>query len=143
MARDADFMSEWACNRLLLSFYQALDEGRYAEVASYFAPEGEWHRGGSVLRGPAAVERVYEGRSHDTRSRHIVTNLLTTSRDADHVTFSLCITYYAGPGGPAAPTVPGPLMVLSSHGELVRQSGQWCISRKQTIREFMMGATGA
>lgn len=143
MARAEDVLSEWECHRLLLSFYKALDERRYADVAHCFAPEGEWHRGGSIVRGPAAVERVYEGRSSDTRSRHIVTNLLTTARGLDNVTFSLCITYYAGPEGPAAPTVAGPLMVLSSHGEIVRLSGEWRILRKQTVREFMLGGAGA
>ncbi|HEV2572066.1 MAG TPA: nuclear transport factor 2 family protein [Beijerinckiaceae bacterium] len=132
--------AEWDCQRLLLAFYQAIDEARFKDVASFFAPDGEWHRAGAVVRGPAAVEKIYEGRSTDTRARHIITNLVTTAKDDDVASFSLCITFYTAPGGEGVPTVPGPTMVLSSHGDLVRLDGTWRIRRKQTVREFMVAA---
>ncbi|MDH7795302.1 MULTISPECIES: nuclear transport factor 2 family protein [unclassified Beijerinckia] len=130
--------TEWDCQKLLLAFYQAIDEARFKDVAGFFAPDGEWHRAGAVVRGPAAVERIYEGRSTDTRARHIITNLVTTAKGVDTASFSLCITFYTGPGGKTAPTISGPSMVLSSHGELVRIDGNWRIRRKETIREFMV-----
>lgn len=135
--------AEWDCQKLLLAFYQAIDDARFHDVAAFFAPEGEWHRAGAVVRGPAAVERIYEGRTTTTRARHVITNVVTTATGPDSASFSLCITFYTGPGGKEPAKVSGPTMVLSSHGALVRLDGEWRIQRKETIREFMVAAAAA
>lgn len=138
----ARLSAEWECHRTLLAFYEAIDRARYADVASFFTTDGEWLRRGSVVRGRAAIEKTYEGRSADVRARHIVTNIVTQQKADDVVSFSLCITFYTGTATTDVPTIPGPSMVLSSHGELARIDGRWLIHRKETIREFMVAPAG-
>jgi len=134
----ARLAAEWECQRTLLAFYEAIDRARYADVAAFFTPDGEWLRRGSVVRGRAAIEKTYEGRSADVRARHIVTNILTRQKAPGIVSFSLCITFYTGTAATDVPTIPGPSMVLSSHGELALVGGRWLIHRKETVREFMV-----
>ena len=134
----ARLTAEWDCRNAILAFYQAIDEARFADVADFFTADGEWLRRGSVVRGPAAIEKTYEGRSSDVRARHIVTNIMTQAKADDVVSFSLCIVFYTATAANGVPTVPGPTMVLSSHGELSRSEGRWRIRRKETVREFMV-----
>ncbi|WP_417587370.1 nuclear transport factor 2 family protein [Pararhodobacter oceanensis] len=132
---DADFI---AGQQLILGFYQALDETRFADAAKAFADHGEWHRKGEVLTGPAEVEAAYFGRSADLHTRHVITNFLL-SDSAEGQDFSVYITLYAGKAAEGeSPCVNGPAMVLTSHGSLIQHAGSWKISRKTTQRQFLI-----
>lgn len=125
-----------AGQHLLMSFYQALDEARFADAATAFATNGAWYRKGEVLRGPDQVARAYEGRNPDLRTRHVVSNVLLTPSDEGQE-FSVYITLFAGNASASAvPTIRGPAMILTSNGTLISQAGQWKIQTKRTTRQF-------
>ncbi|GGF82619.1 MULTISPECIES: nuclear transport factor 2 family protein [Mameliella] len=129
--------------KLLTEVYQAIDEGRYSDAAKRFAASGEWHRKGEVLVGPKQVETAYEGRSPTLRTRHILSNILI-DETLDGARFNLCITLYAGQSETdEVPTVPGPAMVLTSHGQLTRSGGLLKIAQKHTVRQFVVQSAGA
>ncbi|WP_319825900.1 nuclear transport factor 2 family protein [Thalassovita sp.] len=124
--------------KLLIEFYKAIDEYRFADAARRFASAGEWHRKGEVLIGPDEVERAYEGRNAQLRTRHILSNILI-DETPDGLRFHLCITLYAGnAGADETPTVSGPAMVLTSDGQLTRSGGLLKIARKRTVRQFVV-----
>lgn len=124
--------------KLLTEFYQALDEGRFAEAAGRFAASGEWHRKGEVLVGPEQVERAYEGRDPALRTRHVLSNIVIDEHPGG-LRFRLYITLYAGRAeAEEVPTVPGPAMILTSDGQLARSGGLLKIAGKRTVRQFVV-----
>lgn len=123
-----------------MDLYHALDEGRYADVAACFAADGEWHRRGEVLTGPARIEASFRGRDPELRVVHVISNL-RLFEDQRGMRFRLCITLYSGrAAADQVPSVPGPAMVLTSQGLLMRSGATWKIRTKRTVREFIVEA---
>lgn len=128
--------------KLLIEFYQALDEARFEDAAKRFAATGEWHRKGEVLVGPDKVAAAYDGRDPNLRTRHVLTNVLIDEIEAG-LRFSVYLTVYSGQAdSDDTPVVPGPAMVLTSHGELTRSGNTLKIARKETVRQFLVRPAG-
>lgn len=131
-----------AASNFLLGFYQALDEGRFDDVAASFAECGEWHRQDKTLVGPAEVKAAFDGRSPTLRVRHVVSNLIIDQQQ-DGARFNLYITLYSGQGETGSvPAITGPSMVLESGGKLVRKGESWKVQSKKTNRLFIVDPSG-
>lgn len=129
---------EFAGRRLLTSFYIAIDEGRFEDAAKFFLENGEWHRKNQVLSGPKAIAAAYDGRDETQRTRHVISNISFESNQQG-MNFLLYITFFAGQAKAGEiPTIPGPSMMLTSTGLLVRDGGVWKIRYKKTDRQFMI-----
>ena len=64
-----------ACRDLVVRALRSLDERDYDGVASRFAADGVWERGGASLVGPKAVLAALESRPADLDTRHITANM--------------------------------------------------------------------
>ena len=132
MDRESERAIEWDCTRLVISFYNLLDEKRYAELADLFAPDGAWVRLGRALVGPNAIVEAMREREN-WLTAHVVTNIRIEVIDADHAETTQYITLYRHEGwnekdGPAPMILP--LAVLRHRDKLVRQGSEWKFQRK-------------
>lgn len=71
--------------QLVARFYRALDHGTPSDVATLFAPDGEWLRLGERLVGPQAVATALEKRATGRRSRHLFSNLAVEADSGDRI----------------------------------------------------------
>jgi SnoaL-like domain len=74
MDRESERAIEWDCTRLVISFYNLLDEKRYRELADLFAVDGAWVRLGRELIGPKAIVEAM-GERGNWLTAHVVSNI--------------------------------------------------------------------
>ena len=71
-----------AIRELMARYAQALDAGRFAEVASLFAEEGVWTTTYGTARGRSEIaamfERVVPKKGEGPQRKHYITNIIVT-----------------------------------------------------------------
>jgi hypothetical protein len=136
------------CQETLLKFMGHIDAAEYGEMEKYFAAEGVWRRIGGDINGVDALRAVFSKRPQGLKTRHIVTNFVTTVVSEDRATVQSCITAYRhDPGAdPDAAAVKAPrrissCTVLSCRDELVKVGDVWKISFRQATPQFELEAS--
>ncbi len=119
-------------DQLMWRYIKALDSGDAEAYAAVFAPDGQFGRGATAIKGREALKKMIadarqqldaEKKSGKERSRmfHVVTNPHIEFIDKDHARFHAYWMGVFASGGP-----------ITSAGrevnELVRLNGQWLIS---------------
>lgn len=113
-------------------FFQHLDERRYDELAAMFLPQGRWLRQGRWVEGRPAILSALAARPASMRVRHILSNIIVTSRAAGEAEVQAYLTAYRQLEGqrPA-------LFSINVVGNLFRREGDaWMLAEQQLVREF-------
>lgn len=133
-----ELIAERGAIRALIGMWAALDSGQYETVATSFAEDGVWHRQGKELKGPAMVRAAMDERSKGARTRHVVTNVLTTLQGEFAAEINFYMTVFSHAGEPDAP-LPAPMNLPNTVGlsraTLRLEGTQW------KITELKSGAT--
>ena len=90
-----DIEAEMSCRDFIIRCLRALDDRDYEQLASGFAEDGVWSRGGEDLVGPAAVREAMEKRPADFETQHLVLNLVVDLEGIDSATVRYTIAGYA------------------------------------------------
>lgn len=80
---------------------RALDERDYATLATAFAADGVWERGGECLVGPGAVCEAMSKRPADLETQHLPFNMVVDMDGDDSATVRYTIAAYAQMTGKA------------------------------------------
>lgn len=115
---------------LLHRFFRALDRREYDDLLLLLTADGIWHRQGEDLTR-AAVLPAMAKRSATMVIRHVVTNIVVDGDD-ERAEVSFLLTVYRSDGGtmPNGPLpLEGPAQISDGMATLVRDSGDWRISR--------------
>jgi hypothetical protein len=139
MERDLVRNIEWDCSRLLVRFYNLLDQKRYQEMAALFTSNGVWVRLGKELVGPKGILEAMNERD-DWLTTHLVSNIEINVIDATHAeTIQYVVQYraenYDSASGPAP--IPPPMGVLCHRDQLVCDAGTWKFHRKTSRAVFV------
>lgn len=134
MQRDVARAIEWDCTQLVYSFYGALDEQRYEDLANLFVDGGVWNRLGKDLVGRDAILAAMKSRK-DWLTAHLVTNVRVNVVDETHAETIQYITLYRHEGwapekGPAPVVLP--LGVLKHWDKHQCIGGVWRIAHKRS-----------
>ena len=90
---------EHECARLVLRFADIVDNGRFAELAEVFAPEGLFYRPAEpdTPLTVAALIDSYQQRLGSNASMHLVTNILITAESDHTASGSARILFFCAP----------------------------------------------
>jgi hypothetical protein len=113
-------------NRLFL----CLDERRYEDLASLFAPDGCWHRQGRALRGRDAIIEALSARSETMRICHVITNGIVEAAGEGRAEAECVMTAYRHDDGKAVdapPEIAGPAVMARVRTRLLRLPEGWGI----------------
>lgn len=130
---------EWDCSKLLIKFYNLLDQKRYEEMAALFTSDGVWVRLGKELTGPSGILKEMNERE-DWLTVHLVSNIEINVIDQDRAeTMQLVVQYRAENYDPATGPAPivSPMGVLRHRDQLVRDKGAWKFERKTSRAVFV------
>ena len=134
-----ELAAERGALRAVISHWAALDAMNYTAVAAGFATDGVWHRQGKELKGPGMVSAAMAERPRGARTRHIVTNVLSTVKSESEVEIDFYMTVFSHNGEPDAP-LPAPMSVPNSvglsHATVRRENGQWKIVQLRSAATF-------
>ncbi len=84
---------------VIAAYAQAIDDGRHAEVAAMFCPEGSIDLpSAGVVTGREALTAMFRGGPPSSLARHLVTGTHVTRWSADHAV-AISDLVVAGPGG--------------------------------------------
>lgn len=129
-----DELEEMAAERgavkVLISHWAALDAADYPAIAAGFAGDGVWHRQGKELKGPAMVRQAMAERAKGARTRHIITNVLSTVTSETEVEADFYMTVYshhAETETPAPVPMDLPNTVGHAHAKMRRDGARWKI----------------
>ena len=119
-------------NRELLHHYCfCMDEGRFAELAALFAPDGEWIAPYRTATGPADIAAwLQQSVPPQPRRMHYVMNSIITIDGARATARSNYLVMVEGPNGPV-PSVCG-----TYDDVLVEQPAGWRFRRRRLIHAF-------
>jgi SnoaL-like domain len=120
-----------AIRELLHHYCFCMDEGRFAELAALFAPDGEWIAPYRTATGPADIAAwLQQSVPPQPRRMHYVMNSIITI-DGGHATArSNYLVMVEGPDGPV-PSVCG-----TYDDGLVKQPAGWRFQRRRLIHAF-------
>lgn len=111
------------------TFFGAIDQHRYEDVAALMAKDGVWHRQGKVLAGRDAVLEAMRQRNTAMATAHLVTNLIIErSAGGATLTFHGVGLGYEGPKGRPYPIV-GPAQIARYVADCVQEDGAWKIAK--------------
>jgi hypothetical protein len=120
-----------AIRELLHHYCFCMDEGRFAELAALFAPDGEWIAPYRTATGPADIAAwLQQSVPSQPRRMHYVMNCIITIDGARATARSNYLVMVEGPNGPV-PSVCG-----TYEDELVKQSDGWRFQRRRLIHAF-------
>jgi hypothetical protein len=126
LLEDKDAISE-----LLHRYCFCMDEGRFAELAAMFAPDGEWIAPYQTATGPADIAAWLElSVPPQPRRMHYVMNSIVTPDGTRATARSNYLVMVEGPSGPI-PSVCG-----TYDDELVKQPDGWRFQRRRLIHAF-------
>ena len=126
MSDDTDAIRE-----LLHRYCFYMDEGRFAELAALFAPDGEWIAPYRTARGPADIAAwLQQSVPPQPRRVHYVMNTVIDCDGARATARSNYLVMVEGPSGPL-PSVCGVYDDV-----LVKQLDSWRFQRRRLIHEF-------
>jgi SnoaL-like domain len=131
--------AEHGATRALIAHWAALDSGNFEAVANGIAGDGVWHRQGKELKGPAMVRAAMAERSKGARTRHVVTNMLTTLKSETEAEIDFYMTVFSHTGEADAPP-PAPMNLPNTVGlsraTLRRDGSQWKIAYLKSAPTF-------
>jgi hypothetical protein len=134
-----EIATEHGALRAVISHWAALDSGNYDAVAAGFAKDGVWHRQGKELKGPGMVSAAMAERPKGARTRHIVTNVLSTVKSEVEVDIDFYMTVFSHNDEADAPS-PAPMNVPNSVGlaraTVRREGSQWKIVYLKSAATF-------
>jgi hypothetical protein len=120
-----------AIRELLHLYCFHMDEGRFAELATLFATEGEWIAPYRSARGPVEIAAwLTQSVPLTPRRMHYVMNSVIAVTGDKATAKSNYLVMVEGPDGPA-PSVCGTYADL-----LVREAGAWRFRRRELIHAF-------
>jgi hypothetical protein len=120
-----------AIRELLHRYCFHMDEGRFAELAALFAPDGEWIAPYRTATGPADIAAwLQQSVPPRPRRMHYVMNSIITIDGARATARSNYLVMVEGPNGPV-PSVCG-----TYNDDLVRQPNVWRFQRRRLIHAF-------
>jgi 3-phenylpropionate/cinnamic acid dioxygenase small subunit len=120
-----------AIRELLHRYCFCMDEGRFAELAALFAPDGEWIAPYRTATGPADIAAwLQQSVPPEPRRMHYVMNSIITIDGARATARSNYLVVVEGPNGPV-PSVCG-----TYDDVLVKQAAGWRFQRRRLIHAF-------
>ena len=120
-----------AIRELLHRYCFHMDEGRFAELAALFAPDGEWIAPYRTATGPADIAAwLQQSVPPRPRRMHYVMNSIITIDGARATARSNYLVMVEGADGPV-PSVCGTYADV-----LMRQADGWRFQRRQLIHAF-------
>jgi hypothetical protein len=135
----AELLAERGAERGLIGLFAALDSNEFEAVATSFATDGVWHRQGKQLKGPPMVREAMAARDKGARTRHVVTNMLTTVKGDNKAEISFYMTVFSHLGEADAPA-PAPMNIPNTVGlsraTARREGGQWKITELKSAATF-------
>lgn len=120
-----------AIRELLHQYCFCMDEGRFAELAALFAPDGEWIAPYRSVSGPEAIAAWLTQSVPPTprRMHYVMNSVIAVNRDAATAK-SNYLVMVEGRDGPV-PSVCGTYADV-----LVRDAGGWRFRRRELIHAF-------
>ena len=115
---------------LLNRLFLFLDERRYDDLATLFAPDGCWHRQGHLLRGHDAIIEALSARSATMRICHVITNGIVEASGEGRAEAQCVMTAYRhddGTSTQAVPEIAGPAVMARVRTRLARLPEGWRI----------------
>ncbi len=120
-----------AIRELLHHYCFCMDEGRFAELAALFAPDGEWIAPYRTATGPADIAAwLQQSVPPQPRRMHYVMNSIITIDGARATARSNYLVMVEGANGPI-PSVCG-----TYDDDLVKQPDGWRFQRRRLIHAF-------
>jgi hypothetical protein len=120
-----------AIRELLHRYCFCMDEGRFAELAALFAPDGEWIAPYRTATGPADIAAwLQQSVPPEPRRMHYVMNSIISIDGARATARSNYLVVVEGPNGPV-PSVCG-----TYDDVLVKQAAGWRFQRRRLIHAF-------
>ena len=121
-----------AIREVLAEYCFCLDNGRFAEMAALFAPDGTWHTAFGKATGRAEIEalanRVVNRAGPRPRGAHLVTNIII-KLDGDRA--QVASNWALAQNSPNGP-------IIGSGGayadEMVKQDGRWLFHYRKIDR---------
>lgn len=126
----------WSCAQTVHRLFQHMDDGRTADAAALFLPDGVWVKRGESIRGREAVQESMESRGSNVATRHVITNMVVDPAD-DGMKARFYVTTYADEawsGGPGALTIP--LLILVCEDRLVETAEGWRFAERTSRIAF-------
>ena len=135
----AELVAARGAELVLIGLFAGLDSNQFETVATSFAADGVWHRQGKQLKGPPMVREAMTERNKGARTRHVVTNIVTTVKGDSEADISFYMTVFSHLGEAEAPP-PAPMNLPNTVGlsraTLRRESGQWKIAELKSAATF-------
>jgi SnoaL-like domain len=123
---------EAACAKVTIRFFRALDAREHEAAAGFFAPDGVWHRAGTVLTGRPAIIEALAKRSPDRATAHLLSNVWAEAIDPDHARVHFYLTLRERVAAPNEPVIFRAGGVLYGTDTYVRLAEGWRIQTKST-----------
>jgi hypothetical protein len=120
-----------AIRELLHRYCFCMDEGRFAELAALFAPDGEWIAPYRTATGPADIAAwLQQSVPQEPRRMHYVMNSIISIEGARATVRSNYLVMVEGPNGPV-PSVCG-----TYDDDLVKHPAGWRFQSRRLIHAF-------
>lgn len=122
-----------AIREVMAEYCFRLDNGRFAEMAALFTPDGTWDTAFGKGTGQADIEalvRRIRGPEPHARAIHHVTNIVIKVQDDTATCFSNWVTVQNSPQGPKIGSAG------SYTDDMARQGGRW-LFRYRKIDRFI------
>ena len=137
------------CQEVLLNFLAHVDAGEYREMEKYFAHDGLWKRVDGDIKGVEELRARFMTRSAGVKTRHVVTNIITTVIDENTAAVQSYITAYrhdprehaSQKNATGTQRNAQHCMVLTCKDELVRIDGEWKIRFRQATPDLVLEAS--
>ena len=134
-----DHTTHHQIEQIIYLFFRYLDDQRYDELVTLFAPDGIWHRAGKALRGPEGVREAMNTRPVEFTTRHLITNVVIDLTGTDDATASYYMTVFVHEGEqrPKGPVpLELPLHVSVFEQKFTQSATGWLIKSLSGVATF-------
>lgn len=131
---------EWCCRHKITKLFHSLDNRDYSNLIKLFAPEGLWHRAGTIHFGRNEILLGMEKRPTTYHIRHILSNFLILDEKDGSVDMEFYITAFAADDGRPAQLpihIKNPHSVLVGFATFLSAKYDYLISELKLTTEFV------
>lgn len=135
---------EWLCSKVILRFFQCMDERRYDELLALTTDDCLWVRNGEELKGSEQIRAALDARSPTMHIHHILTNLEVDASENGTATMrAYLVSYRHDSGKPLDGPAPldRPRAIFKLAGTLRKDDSRWQVSYLTNGKPSFLAAT--
>ena len=132
-----------AGTQLIHQLFYFLDEAKYPQLVTLFAPQCSWKRQGELLTSHAQILQALSKRPTTQRIRHVISNTFLSASEPTTASLTAYMPAYRFDNGSptlGAVTISRPLRLSLIHAKLEAMDGEWRVAELDLVPEFEFAA---